>query len=152
VEAQRESLFDWVTRVLRDPDPPAELGRLSARARSVLAESLAPDEDVRVVIRGTVGQAIVGTDTRVLVVDPGFVPGADAAATVSSRLYLDVLAVEVNERIYGGSVVLRGSDGEDAIPAAGDWDVIHQRVATLRGLIAGARSDSVRADLHLVTS
>jgi len=59
MEGQRESLFDWVTRVLRDPDPPAELARLGAAARRLL------DETPRVVIRGRAGQAIVGTETQV---------------------------------------------------------------------------------------
>jgi hypothetical protein len=36
------------------------------------------------------------------------------------------------------------------MPAAGDWDLIRERAATLRGLIAGAHSDSVRAQPHLV--
>src|SRR4051812_27329356 len=121
-----ESLFEWVTRVLRDPDPPAELGRLGGPARHALDESLAPDEAVRVVIRGTAGQAIVGTDTRVLVL-PGFMPGDDPVAEVSGWTYLDVLSVEVNERIHGGSVALRVPDGEVAIAAAGDWNVIRAR-------------------------
>jgi hypothetical protein len=149
METQRESLFEWVTRVLHDPDPPVELTRLGAQARRALEESLAPDETARAVIRGTGGQAIVGTDTRVLVL-PGFMPGDDLGAEVSGWTYLDVLSVEVNERIYGGSVVLRVPDGEVAIGAAGDWDVIRARVATLRGLIAGANSDSLPAELRLV--
>ncbi len=142
---QRESLFEWVTRVLRDPDPPAELARLGAAARRLL------DEAPQVVVRGTGGQAIVGTATRVHVL-PAFTPGAEPAADVASWRYLDILAVEVRERVVGGSVVLRVPDGEASIPAAGDWDVIRARVATLRGLIAGARSDSVRADLRLIAS
>src|SRR6476469_10678476 len=135
-----ESLFEWVTRVLQDPDPPAELKRLGARARRTLAETLAPDETARVVIRGAGGQAIVGTDARVLVL-PAFEPGDDSVPEVSGWTYLDVLCVEVKERVYGGSVVLRVPDGEVAIAAAGDWDVIRARVATLRGFIAGANSD-----------
>jgi hypothetical protein len=147
MERERESLFEWVTRVLRDPDPAAEIARLSARAREVLGESLMPGETVRVLVRGTAGQAIAGTDTRVLVVNPGF---AESEAEVSSRRYLDVLGVEVNQRVVGGHVVLRAADGEAVVPAAGDWDVIRARVATLRGLIAGARSDAVPAERHLV--
>src|SRR2546423_1191933 len=102
---ESESLFEWVTRVLRDPDPPAELERLGGPARRAVDESLAPDESARVVIRGTAGQAIVGTDTRVLVL-PAFMPGDDFGAEVSGWTYLDVLAVEVNERIYGGGLGL----------------------------------------------
>ena len=147
METERESLFDWVTRVLRDPDPAAELGRLGARAREALGESLMPDETVRVLVRGTLGQAIAGTDTRVLVVNPRFV---ESEAEVSIWRYLDVLGVEVNQGVVGGHVVLRVADGEAVVPAAGDWDVIRARVATLRGLIAGARSDAVPAQRHLV--
>src|SRR3954451_11352906 len=108
MENQRESLFEWVTRVLQDPDPPAELGRLGARARRVLEESLAPDEAARVVIRGTAGQAIVGTDIRVLIL-PAFTPGDDPVGEVASWTYLDVLRVEVNESIHGGAPGLRGA-------------------------------------------
>ena len=149
METQRESLFEWVTRVLQDPDPPAELGRLGAPARRALDDNLAPDETARVVIRGTAGQAIVGTDMRVLVL-PAFVPGDGPLGEVSSWTYLDVLSVAVNERVYGGSVVLRVPDGDIAIGAAGDWDVIRARVATLRGFVAGAQSDSLPVELRLV--
>jgi hypothetical protein len=149
METQRESVFEWVTRVLRDPDPPAELERLGAPALRALEESLAPDETVRVVVRGTAGQAIVGTDMRVLVL-PVFIPGDDSVGEVSSWTYLDVLRVEVNEGVYGGSVILRVPDGKVAIGTAGDWDVIRARVATLRGFIAGAQSDSLPAELRLV--
>ena len=149
MESLGESLGEWVTRVLREPDPPAELKRLGAPARRALEESLALDDRARVVIRGTAGQAIVGTDMRVLVL-PAYTPGEDPVAGVSSWTYLDVLCVEVNERIFGGSVVLRVPDGEVAIAAAGDWDVIRARVATLRGFIAGANSDSLPAELRLV--
>ena len=149
MEVQRESLFEWVTSVLREADPPAELKRLGGPARRALEESLAPDESARVVIRGTAGQAIVGTDMRVLVL-PAFMPGDDPLGEVPSWTYLDVLCVEVNERIHGGSVVLRVPDGDIAIGAAGDWDVIRARVATLRGFVAGAQSDSLPVELRLV--
>jgi hypothetical protein len=53
----QESLFDWVTRVLRDPDPAAELSRVGAGTRAALVESLEPEEVVRVVLRGSAGQS-----------------------------------------------------------------------------------------------
>ena len=61
-----------------------------------------------------------------------------------------MLGIEFNERAVGGSVVLRVVDGRAAIGIAGDWDVIRARVATLRGLLAGAHSDAVPAELRLV--
>ena len=164
MEDARESLFDWVTRTLQDPDPASEMRWLGARAGRALAENLAPEETVRVVIRGTAGQAIVGTDTRALVLKPSFIPGADPAAEVSAWNYRNVLGVEVNERILGGSVVLRvpGQDrmelpfwgggpadpreAPNAIPAAGDWQVIRARAASLDSLVAAARADSTRLE------
>jgi hypothetical protein len=41
-------------------------------------------------------------------------------------------------------------EGDVVLSAAGDWNVIRARVATLRGLVAGAHSDAVPAELRLV--
>ena len=141
MEGHDESLFDWATRVLRDPDPSVELGRLSADTRNALVESLEPEETVRVVLRGSAQQAIVGTQTRVIVLRP------DAAL---SWRYLDVSAIEVDQHVVGGCIGIRVPGGGCVMPAAGDWDLIRERAATLRGLIAGAHSDSVRAQPHLI--
>jgi hypothetical protein len=149
MERERESLIDWAARVLRDPDPSVELARLGAPARSALMGELLPDEVVRVVIRGTAGQAIVATESRVLALPP-FVPGASRPAAVPSWPYLDVLGIEVNERVVGGSVVLRVPEGAAVVAAAGDWDAIRARVATVRGLVAGAHSDAMPAELRLI--
>jgi hypothetical protein len=149
VDGERDSLLEWATKTLNDSAPHAELRRLGAPARRALAARLEPHETVRVVVRGTRGQAIVGTDKRVLVLPP-VVPGHDTAGPIVSCEYLDVLGVEVNERVLDGSVVLRILDGRTGIPAAGDWDVIHARVATLRGLVARAHSDSVPAEVRLI--
>ena len=144
----RETLFDWATRELREADPSAELTRLDPPVRRAVAAELCADEMVRVVIRGTAGRAIVGTDSRVFVLPP-FVPGASPAAAASWP-YLDVLGIELNERAVGGSVVLRVPDGRAAVGVAGDWDVIRARVARLRGLVAGTHSDAVPVELRLV--
>ena len=148
MERARESLFDRVSRVPADPDPSAELGRLGAPARRALAAELTADETARVVIRGRCGEAIVGTDMSVFALPP-FEPGADAGP-VASWPYLDVLAIEVNERVVGGSVVVRVPEGGVVVGAVGDWDAIRARVARLRGLVAGAHSDAVPAELRLV--
>jgi hypothetical protein len=126
----------------------AERENLEAPAWQALAGELVVDERVRVVIGGTAGQAIVGTDARVLVLPP-FVPGASRLA-VSSWPYLDVLGVELNEHVVGGSVALRVPEGHVAVGAAGDWDLIRARVATLRGLVAGAHRDAIPPELRLV--
>ena len=149
VDGGRESLLEWATNALADPAPHAELRRLGAPTLRALAAELERHEAVRVVVRGTCGQAIVGTDKRVLVLPP-VVPGEETVGPIASCDYLDVLGVEVNEQVVGGSVVLRILDGRAGIPAAGDWDVIRERVATLRGLVAGAHSDSVPAEVRLI--
>jgi hypothetical protein len=128
--------------------PHAELVKLGLAARRAIAAELGLDETVCVVIRGTAGQAIVGTDTQVLVLPP-LVPGA-APVAAASWPYLDVLGIELNERAVGGSVVLRAADGRAAVGIAGDRDEIRAWVATLRGLVAGAHSDAVPAELRLV--
>src|SRR3954452_19072828 len=148
MDGERESPFGWVTQALCDPDPYAELARLGAPSGRAVAAELLLDEIVLVVIRGTAGRAIVGTDVRVLALPP-FVPGA-APAPIESWPYLDVLGIELNERAVGGSVVLRVADGKAAVGIAGDWDVIRARVATLRGLLAGAHTEAVPAELRLV--
>jgi hypothetical protein len=148
MEGERDSLFGRVTQALRDPDPYAELARLGASSQRAIAAELLLDETALVVIRGTAGRAIVGTDVRVLVLPP-FVPGVMPAA-IESWPYLDVLGIELNERAVGGSVVLRVSDGRAVVGIAGDWDVVRARVATLRGLVAGAHTEAVPAELRLV--
>src|SRR5947199_8320037 len=100
MDAGRESLLDWATNALRDPDARAELERLGAPSRRALVAELGAREKVRVVVRGTRGQAIVGTDRRVLVLPP-FLPGDDRPGRVTSCDYLDVVCVEVNEAILG---------------------------------------------------
>ena len=143
-----ESLFASVTKALRDPHPSAELARVPAPVRRAVAAELCADEGVLVVVRGTAGQAIVGTETRVFVLPP-YVPGA-TPVVAASWPYLDVLGIELNERVVGGSVVVRATDGKAAVAVAGDWDVIRARVAMLRGLVAGAHSDAVPDELRLV--
>jgi hypothetical protein len=142
--------------VLEESDPAAELARLGGRGRRAIEQNLAAGETVRVVIRGTAQQAIVGTEQRALVVKPGFMPGAEPGAEVTAWNYRDLLGIEVNERVLGGSVVLQvpghvdielsfwggGSGGPrtatNAIPISGDWKLIHARAATLRSLIEAA--------------
>ena len=148
MEGVRESLFESVRRSLRDRDPAAELGRLGPSGRRAVAAELCADETVLVVLRGTAGRAVVGTDRRAFVLPP-VVPGATPVEP-ESWPYLDVLGIELNERAVGGSVVLRVTDGKSVVGIAGDWDVIRARVATLRGLVAGAHSDAVPAELRLV--
>jgi hypothetical protein len=148
MDGKRESLLDRATTTSPDPDPVAELARLAAPAHRALAAELTLDEVVEVVIRATAGQAIVATDMRVLVLPP-FVPGA-LPADVPSWPYLDVLGIELNERAVGGSVVVRVPEGRLAVGVAGDWETVRARVATLRGLVAGAHSDAVPAELRLV--
>src|SRR2546423_2674936 len=105
MDGGRENLFEWATSTVRDPDPHVQLRRLGAPARRALAAELGPDETVRVVVRGTRGQAIVGTDRRVPVLPP-FVPGDDTAGPVPRREELHVIGVGVNQTAPGRAGLL----------------------------------------------
>jgi hypothetical protein len=130
--------------------------KLKGKVRNALEQNLAPEETIRVIIRGAHGQAMIGTNTRVFVCKPGFMAGASFGAEVTSWGYQNLLGVQAHKGIMSGSVVLQGpgqsgqktsywASGKDdpakapnAIPVAGDWKQVHEGVAVLRQLIDAA--------------
>jgi Short C-terminal domain len=132
---------------------PAEFQMLRGKVQQAVEENLAPGEAIRVIIRGAQGQAMIGTDTRVFVCEPGFMAGASFGAEVTSWSYLNLLGVQLHKGMVSGSVVLQGpgqtgkktsywGQGDDdprrmpnAIPIAKDWKQVQAGVARLRQLI-----------------
>jgi Short C-terminal domain len=109
-----------------------------------------------VVIRGAHGQAIVGTESRVFVLKPGFMAGAAFGSEVTTWGYRNVLGVQVHKGMMSGAVVIQGpgqsgtktsywgQKGEDpakapnAIPVVAEWKTVQERVVVLRALIDAA--------------
>jgi hypothetical protein len=134
----------------------ADYDKLKSKVKSAIEENIAPEETIRVIIRGAHGQAMIGTDGRVFVCKPGFMAGATFGAEVTSWGYQNLLGVQAHKGLASGSVVLQGpgqtgqktsywKGGKDdpvkapnAIPVASDWKQVQSGVALLRQLIDDA--------------
>lgn len=108
---------------------------------------------IQVVVSGAAGQAIVGTDTRLFVLKPGFMAGATFGAEVTSWSYRNLAGVQVHKGLMTGAVVIQapGQSGRsstywgqrkddpykapNAIPVAGNWGPVRVGVARLQDLI-----------------
>jgi hypothetical protein len=141
----------------------ADYEKLKGKVKSALEDNLAPNETIRVIIRGAHGQAMVGTDTRVFVCKPGFMAGAAFGAETTSWSYQNLVGVQAHKGMVSGSVVLQGpgqsgkktsywGGGRDdpakapnAIPVAGDWKQVQAGVVVLRQLIDDAHKAPVAA-------
>jgi hypothetical protein len=135
-----------------------EYERLKKKVKQGLEANVSPDEVIRVIVPGAHGQAIIGTDTRAFVCKPGFMTGASFGPEVTSWSYQNLLGVQLHKGMMTGSVVLQGPGqsgkkssywgGKDddpakapnAIPVAGNWNTVNERVARLRQLIDEAHS------------
>ena len=130
-----------------------EYEKLKKKVKQGLEANVSPNEVIRVIVVGAHGQAIIGTDTRAFVCKPGFMAGASFGAEVTSWGYQNLLGVQLHKGMMTGSVVLQGPGqsgkkssywgGKDddpakapnAIPVAGNWKTVNERVARLRQLI-----------------
>lgn len=137
--------------------------KLRGRVKAAVAQNLRADERVCVVIRGSSGQAIVGTTTRCFVCKPGFMAGATFGSEVSSWSYRNIVGVQIHKGLLSGAVIIqapgqtgvsasywRDSDSDphkapNAIPVAGDWSEVRAAVARLRELIDAAHAESPHA-------
>jgi hypothetical protein len=131
----------------------AQVSRLRQRVRQALAENLREGEVVRVVIHGANGQAIIGTDSRLFVIKPGFMAGASFGVETTSWSYRNLVGVQVHKGMMTGSVVVQapGQSGAstsywgggksdpykapNAIPIAGGWQEVRSAVAELQNLV-----------------
>lgn len=140
--------------------PEVEYEKLRSRVKQALVDNLAPDETIHVIIRGTQGQAIVGTDRRAFVCKPGFMAGATFGAAVTNWAYRHIIGVQVHKGMVNGAIAIQaagqgasdtsywGNKKDDAykapnaIPVAGDWNVINAPVARLRQLVDASQDSS----------
>jgi Ribosomal protein L7/L12 C-terminal domain/Short C-terminal domain len=134
--------------------------KLRGRVKAAVAQNLRADERILVVIRGSSGQAIVGTATRCFVCKPGFMAGATFGSEVSSWSYRNIVGVQIHKGLLSGAVIIqapgqigvsasywRDKDSDphkapNAIPVAGDWNAVRTAVARLRQLIDAAHTES----------
>lgn len=136
----------------------AQVAKLKNRVRVALTENLKADEKVRVVIHGANGQALIGTDSRLFVIKPGFMAGSAFGVETTSWSFRNLVGIQVHKGMVTGSVVVQapgqsgtntsywGGDKSDpykapnAIPIAGNWQEVRSAVAELQNLIDEAHN------------
>jgi hypothetical protein len=136
----------------------AQVAKLKKRVREALTENLRAGEKIRVVIHGANGQAIIGTDSRLFVIKPGFMAGATFGVEATSWSYRNLVGIQVHKGMVTGAVVVQapgqsgtntgywGGDKSDpykapnAIPIAGNWQEVRSAVSELQNLIDEAHS------------
>ncbi len=141
----------------------AQVSKLKKRVREALTENLRAGEVIRVVIHGANGQAIIGTDSRLFVIKPGFMAGASFGVEATSWSYRNLVGIQVHKGMVTGSVVVQapgqsgtnsgywGGDKSDpykapnAIPIAGNWQEVRSAVAELQNLIDEAHNPAQAA-------
>lgn len=139
------------------------LSKLHKRVTGYLSENLREGEAVRVLIVGASNQAIVGTDTRLFVIKPGWLAGATGGVEATSWSYRNINGIQTHKGLMTGAVIVQapgqsgsstsywGSDKSDpfkapnAIPIAGDWESVKAGVAELQELIDRAHEPAPSA-------
>jgi hypothetical protein len=129
---------------------------LHSLAIEAVEQTLAADEQVRLVIHGESNQAIIATDRRALVFKKGFMAGASFGSELTSWSYRSLTGVQIHTGMLSGAVVLQGpgqsgtrtsywkGDESDphmapnAIPLTRPFDGARKRVAQLGRLIDDA--------------
>jgi hypothetical protein len=81
---------------------------LHKKAVAAVEQTLAPDEQVRLVINGAGSQAIIATDRRALVYKKGFMAGATFGSELTSWAYRNLVGVQIHTGMMSGAVVLQG--------------------------------------------
>jgi hypothetical protein len=138
-----------------DPETgePDLVAGLHKKAQSALADNLAEDEPVRVVVNGAGNSAMIGTDRRVFIFKTGLNTGATFGSKFSSYDYRNIGGVGLHFSLMTGAAVLDvagaapvgssywGNDNNDPWKAANAIPVVkgtntEAAVATLRELIA----------------
>jgi hypothetical protein len=81
---------------------------LHQMAIEAVEQTLAPGEQVRLVIHGASSQAIIATDRRALVFKKGFMAGASFGSELTSWTYRSLVGVQIHTGMMSGAVVLQG--------------------------------------------
>jgi len=149
--------MDFVTD---DSEIDAQIAKMKKKVVTSLEENLRPGEPIKVVVEGAHGQVIVGTDSRLFVIKPGFMAGASFGAEVTSWGYKNLVGVQVHKGMLTGSVTVQapgqeghrgsywGSNKSDpakapnAIPVAAEWPKVKEAVAKLQHLIDDSHNPS----------
>lgn len=139
------------------------ISKLHKRVTGYLAENLRESESIRALIVGANNQAIVGTETRLFVIKPGWLAGATGGVEATSWSYRNVTGIQTHKGLMTGAVIVQapgqsgtsasywGSGKSDpykapnAIPIGGNWDVVRAGVAMLQELIDEAHAPPVPA-------
>jgi hypothetical protein len=134
------------------------ISRMKPKVRESLLTNLREDEIVRVVIAGSSGQVVAGTDSRVFVLKPGFVAGASFGVETVSWGHRQITGIQLHQGMKTGALIIQApgqsgvstsywkeSDSDpfkapNAIPIAGDWTAIRRAVAILQDLIDHAQT------------
>jgi hypothetical protein len=141
---------------------------LHEKAVEAVQQTLAADEQVRLVIHGASSQAIIATDRRALVFKKGFMAGASFGSELTSWTYRTLVGVQIHTGMMSGAIVLqgpgqagkrtsywKGGDSDphqapNAIPLTRPFDEAHKRVAELGRMIDDAHRSLPAAAPELV--
>jgi hypothetical protein len=132
---------------------PPPLAKLNRKASEAVSAELLPDEEVRVIVTGSSGQAILGTDRRAFVYKKGVLAGATLGRKLTTYEYEHISGIELHLGMSSGAVVIRApgeisvrtsawsnkkdspNEARNAIPVQRRRDVEAQ-VRSLRELVA----------------
>lgn len=142
-----------------DPGLQGRLSHLNRRVLDYLNENLREGETIKAVVIGSSGQTIVGTDSRLFVVKPGWLAGATRGVEATSWSYRNIVGIQTHKGLVTGAVIVQapgqsgsstdfwGKDKSDpfkapnAIPiGAGQWDLVRREVARLQELMDDAHA------------
>src|SRR5690348_11125853 len=75
------------------------LDKLNRKTRKLADETLAPGEQVRVVVAGASSQALIATDQRLVILKAGMMSGNAFGGNATSLNYPDVTGIEVRTKV-----------------------------------------------------
>lgn len=143
-------------------DPPvsgAPSSVLPDELATALQQDLLPDEEVKVVIHGVSGSALIGTDRRLFVYKKGWMSGATFGQKLNSWDYRNIVGIQLEQGAITGYIAIQ-APGVAAVDASywsrgkGDpWklpnaiaitksETVRQGVSELRNLIAAFQQRS----------
>lgn len=88
--------------------------QLHKDANQALDENLAPNEPVKIIIRGSYNSSIIGTDRRAFVFKKGFMGGATFGKKFTSWNYQNITGIQIETGMLGGFVAIMAPGVESA--------------------------------------